>query len=114
MSASSRRSISLQRRSIVLPVFSLRVIGAPLEVLPSPPTLPVQRAPCRENPVCLRRERGVSLGPSLDPASADLPGPIAAVDVEGLLRHVIGVGGGEEDGGAGDVLRLLDAAERNR
>src|SRR3954451_15060592 len=44
----------------------------------------------------------------------DLPGPIAAVDVEGLLRHVIGVGGGEEDGGAGDVLRLLDAAERNR
>src|SRR3954463_9759892 len=41
----------------------------------------------------------------------DLPRPVAAVDVEGLLRHVIGVGGGEEDGGAGDVLRLLDAAE---
>src|SRR4051812_24630713 len=44
----------------------------------------------------------------------DLPRPVAAVDVKGLLRHVIGVGGGQEDGGAGDVLRLLDAAEGNR
>src|SRR5918995_4969996 len=46
--------------------------------------------------------------------AAHLSRPVATVDVERLLRHVVGLGGGEEDGGAGDVLPLLDAAERNR
>jgi drug/metabolite transporter (DMT)-like permease len=48
------------------------------------------------------------------PPWAHLSRPVATVDVEGLLRHVVGVGGSEEDRGAGDVLWLFDAAEGNR
>src|SRR5947209_13886974 len=39
--------------------------------------------------------------------------PVAAVDVQALLRDVIGVGGGEKDRGTCDVLRLLDATQRD-
>src|SRR5829696_7418579 len=39
--------------------------------------------------------------------------PVASVDVQRLLGDVVGIRRGEEDRGPGDVLRLLDAAERD-